>query len=600
MDFNSLVETFEQMEQTSSRIALTGHLVTLLKKTPADIIDKVTYLIQGKLYPDYEGVEMGVAEKMVLRAIASSSGKDVSDIVRIYQKTGDLGEATLEVMKSKSQSTLFSEPMTVERVYSTFDKVARTTGAGSQEIKLRLISSLLNDAMATEGCYIIKFVMGQLRLGIADYTVLDALAIAFTGNKANRKALENAYNVSSDLGTVAKLLATKGLEAVSSIKITLFKPIRPMLAERIRTAEEALERMGSRASVEYKLDGERVQVHKGKDRVELFSRRLEKITSHYPDVANALKSIKSEVILEGEVVAINVETEEYLPFQELMHRRRKYGVEEAMESYPVVMNFFDVLYFDGKSRTDMPYLERRKLLKKIIDKIKIQNNKLRLIKQTIAAEPYEIDRFMMTAIENGCEGVMIKHLSSTYRAGAREYAWVKLKREYTSDFADTLDLVIVGALHGRGRRAGKYGALLLAAYDHNADMFRSVTKVGTGFTDLHIEQFYKELEKHIVSQRHARVDTGMEMDIWFEPKIVIEVIASEITLSPSHTAAKNTIRAGYGLALRFPKFTGKIRDDKKPEDATTTDEIVSAYRRQLKVIGNSDIKEQPENGHEEV
>ncbi|HEY9406302.1 MAG TPA: ATP-dependent DNA ligase [Nitrososphaera sp.] len=591
MDFNSLVETFEQMEQTSSRIALTGHLVTLLKKTPADIIDKVTYLIQGKLYPDYEGVEMGVAEKMVLRAIASSSGKDVSDIVRIYQKTGDLGEATLEVMKSKSQSTLFSEPMTVERVYSTFDKVARTTGAGSQEIKLRLISSLLNDAMATEGCYIIKFVMGQLRLGIADYTVLDALAIAFTGNKANRKALENAYNVSSDLGTVAKLLATKGLEAVSSIKITLFKPIRPMLAERIRTAEEALERMGSRASVEYKLDGERVQVHKGKDRVELFSRRLEKITSHYPDVANALKSIKSEVILEGEVVAINVETEEYLPFQELMHRRRKYGVEEAMESYPVVMNFFDVLYFDGKSRTDMPYLERRKLLKKIIDKIKIQNNKLRLIKQTIAAEPYEIDRFMMTAIENGCEGVMIKHLSSTYRAGAREYAWVKLKREYTSDFADTLDLVIVGALHGRGRRAGKYGALLLAAYDHNADMFRSVTKVGTGFTDLHIEQFYKELEKHIVSQRHARVDTGMEMDIWFEPKIVIEVIASEITLSPSHTAAKNTIRAGYGLALRFPKFTGKIRDDKKPEDATTTDEIVSAYRRQLKVIGNSDIKE---------
>jgi DNA ligase 1 len=588
------------MEQTSSRIALTGHLVTLLKKTPADIIDKVTYLIQGKLYPDYEGVEMGVAEKMVLRAIASSSGKDVSDIVRIYQKTGDLGEATLEVMKSKSQSTLFSEPMTVERVYSTFDKVARTTGAGSQEIKLRLISSLLNDAMATEGCYIIKFVMGQLRLGIADYTVLDALAIAFTGNKANRKALENAYNVSSDLGTVAKLLATKGLEAVSSIKITLFKPIRPMLAERIRTAEEALERMGSRASVEYKLDGERVQVHKGKDRVELFSRRLEKITSHYPDVANALKSIKSEVILEGEVVAINVETEEYLPFQELMHRRRKYGVEEAMESYPVVMNFFDVLYFDGKSRTDMPYLERRKLLKKIIDKIKIQNNKLRLIKQTIAAEPYEIDRFMLTAIENGCEGVMIKHLSSTYRAGAREYAWVKLKREYTSDFADTLDLVIVGALHGRGRRAGKYGALLLAAYDHNADMFRSVTKVGTGFTDLHIEQFYKELEKHIVSQRHARVDTGMEMDIWFEPKIVIEVIASEITLSPSHTAAKNTIRAGYGLALRFPKFTGKIRDDKKPEDATTTDEIVSAYRRQLKVIGNSDIKEQPENGHEEV
>lgn len=583
MDFAPVVEAFEQMEQTSSRLALTNYLVALLKKTPPDIIGKVTYLIQGKLYPDYEGIELGVAEKMVIRAIASSSGKDQSQIEKIYQKTGDLGDAAGEAMKSKAQSTLFSEPMTVERVYSTFDRVARTAGSGSQETKLRLISSLLNDATATEGRYIIKFVMGQLRLGIADYTVLDALALAFTGDKANRQVLENAYNVSSDLGTVAKLLATKGLEAVRSIKITLFKPIRPMLAERIRTAEEALERMEGKAAVEYKLDGERVQLHKGKHRVELFSRRLEKITSHYPDVVAAVKSIKSEVILEGEVVAINAETDEYLPFQELMHRRRKYGVEEAMENYPVVMNFFDVLYVDGESKTDLTYLERRKLLKKMIDSIK--NDKVLLIKQTVAEKPEEIDRFMATAIENGCEGVMIKQLSSTYRAGAREYAWVKLKREYRSDLADTLDLVIVGALHGRGRRAGKYGALLLAAYDPKADMFQSVTKVGTGFTDVHLEQFYNELEQHVINQRHARVETGMQMDVWFEPKIVIEVIASEITLSPSHTAALNVLRPGYGLALRFPKFTGKIRDDKRPEDATSIEEIVAMYKRQLKVAG---------------
>jgi DNA ligase-1 len=195
----------------------------------------------------------------------------------------------------------------------------------------------------------------------------------------------------------------------------------------------------------------------------------------------------------------------------------------------------------------------------------------------------EIEQFMAAAIENGCEGVMIKHLSSTYRAGARGYAWVKLKREYQNELADTLDLVIVGALHGRGRRVGKYGALLLASYDHNEDMFRSVSKVGTGFTDEHLEQFYKDLEKHIIHQRHARVDTGMEMDVWFEPKMVIEVIASEITLSPSHTAAKNAIREGYGLALRFPKFTGRIRDDKEPEDATTVEEVIAMYKRQLKV-----------------
>jgi DNA ligase-1 len=585
LDLKPVVEAFEQMEQTSSRLALTEYLVDLLKKTPSGIIDKVIYLIQGKLYPDYEGIELGMAEKMVIRAIASSSGKDQLQVEKVYQKTGDLGDVAVETMKSKSQSTLFSEPMTVERVYSTFDRVARSTGSGSQETKLRLISSLLNDATAAEGRYIIKFIMGQLRLGIADYTMLDALALAFTGDKANRQVLENAYNVSSDLGTVAKLLATTGLEAVKSIRITLFKPIRPMLAERIRTAEEALQRMEGKAAVEYKLDGERVQLHKGKQNAELFSRRLEKITSHYPDVAEAVKSIKSEVILEGEVVAINVQTGEYLPFQELMHRRRKYGVEEAMENYPVVINFFDVLYIDGKSRTELTYMERRKLLKKIIDGVR--NGKVRLIEQTIASKPEEIDRFMAAAIENGCEGVMIKEMSSSYRAGAREYAWVKLKREYRSDLADTLDLVIVGALHGRGRRTGKYGALLLAAYDEKTDMFQSVTKVGTGFTDVHLEQFYKELEKHIISKRHARVETGMDMDVWFEPGIVIEVIASEITLSPSHAAALNVLRPGYGLALRFPKFTGKIRDDKKPEDATSTEEIVAMYRRQLKVAGPS-------------
>ena len=589
MDFKLVVETFEHMEQTSSRLALTDYLVALFKKTPSSIIDKVTYLIQGKLYPDYEGIELGLAEKMVIRAIASSSGKDASQIEQLYRLTGDLGDAAGEAMKSKSQSTLFSESMTVERVYSTFDRVARTAGSGSQETKLRLISSLLNDATAAEGRYIIKFVMGQLRLGIADYSVLDALALAFTSDKTNRKVLENAYNVSSDLGTVARLIATEGLISVQSVQVTLFKPIRPMLAERVTTSEEAIERMKGKAAVEYKLDGERVQVHKGKDRVELFSRRLEKITGHYPDVVESVKSIKSEVILEGEVVAINPQTEEYLPFQELMHRRRKHGVEEAMQNYPVVMNFFDILYMDGKGKTSLTYEERRKLLKKVLRDSK--DHKIRLIEQTTVTIPEEVEKFMATAIENGCEGVMIKEPSSTYRAGAREYAWVKLKREYRSELADTLDLVIVGALHGRGRRTGKYGALLLAAYDLKSDVFRSVTKVGTGFTDVHLEQFYKDLEKHVISHRNARVDTCMEMDVWFEPEIVIEVIASEITLSPSHTAAKNAIRPGYGLALRFPKFTGKIRDDKKPEDATSVDEVLTMYRRQLKIAGGTNTPE---------
>jgi DNA ligase-1 len=471
------------------------------------------------------------------------------------------------------------------------DKIARTTGPCSQELKIRLVSSLLNDSTAREARFIIKLIMGKLRLGIADYTVMDALAIVFTGNKSNRSLLEHAYNVSSDLGNIAKILAANGIESVKLLQITLYKPIRPMLAERVVTVEEALARMNGIAAAEYKLDGERIQIHKGKERVELFSRRLEKITHHFPDIAEAItKSLKltKEAILEGEVVAIDLQTSEFLPFQELMHRRRKHGIQEAMEEYPVILNIFDVLFVDGNAKTSLIYSQRRDLIEKMIVRRQCSkdnnDNKIRIVPQTIVKNTDQIDKFMASAIESGCEGLMLKHLNSVYRAGAREYAWIKLKREYQSELADTLDLVIVGALYGRGRRVGKYGALLLAAYDSASDIFRSTCKVGTGFTDKDLEGFYINLEKHRIEHKHARVDSRMQMDVWFEPKIVIEVIASGVTLSPSHTAAIDSIRQNYGLALRFPKFTGKIRDDKNPEDATDVKELISMYKHQMQQV----------------
>jgi DNA ligase 1 len=585
LDFTLVAETFEKMETTASRLALTDHLVSLLKITPVDLIDKVVYLIQGKLYPDYEGIELGLAEKMAIRALAYSAGVDVSIIEGIYRRTGDIGVAAEEVMKTKNQTTLFSEKMTVERVYYTLDRIARTTGSGSQEIKMRLVSNLLNDATYREAKYIMKFITESLRLGIADHTIMDALALAFTGSRIYRHILEKAYNVSSDLGIVARLLATKGLETVKSLQITLFKPIRPMLAERVRTSAECIEKMNGIAAAEYKLDGERIQVHKGKGKVDLFSRRLEKITHHYPDITEAVRSLTlSEAIFEAEVVAINPLTDEYLPFQELMHRRRKYEIKQAVENYPISLNFFDVLYIDGRDTTSLPYFERRKIIEKIFDMDK--KDRIRIVPQAIVKNIEEIERFMALAIENGCEGLMLKQLSSNYRAGAREFAWIKLKREYRSDIADTVDLVIVGALFGRGRRVGKYGALLLASYDSDSDIFRSVCKVGTGFTDEHLQQFYRNLEDHILLHKHPRVDSGIDMDVWFEPRIVIDVIASEITLSPSYTAAMDRMRKGYGLALRFPKFTGKIRYDKNPKDATNVEELISMYKGQLKRIKN--------------
>jgi ATP-dependent DNA ligase len=658
-----LVETFEKMEDTKSRLLLTDHLVSLLRKTPCEIIDHIIYLIQGRLGPPFEGVELGLAEKMTIRALAQSSGKNISEILDVYRKQGDLGDTAREVMGAKNQNTLFSEEMTVERVYSTLNRIARTTGQRSQEMKLRLVSSLLNEATPREARYILKFLMGTLRLGIADFTVLDALAIAFTKEKSNRSLLENAYNVSGDLGSVAKKLACDGIESVRSIQIKLFKPIRPMLAERASNLEEGVERMNGIAAVEYKIDGERVQIHKGKHdrenpdagRVELFSRRLENITSNYPDIVKAVKMMSrlDQVILEGEIVAVDLSTSEYLPFQELMHRRRKYGVDQAMQNYPVVVYIFDVLYNKGRSIIRSPYKERRTVLREIIgygfedgadvsrtisivkgkkkaikrigagvtgpkksmskisermsqanddDDNDLRNsshyttsqpsenissdsnvNKIRLMPQVIASDTAKIQKFMDSAIEAGCEGIMLKHLDSVYRAGSREYLWIKVKREYRTELADTLDLVIVGALYGRGRRVGRYGALLLAVYDKNRDLFRSVCKVGTGFTDQHLENFYNSMESLRIKSKSARVDTRMDqMDVWFEPKVVIEVIASEITLSPAHTAGLNSIRENYGLALRFPKFTGKIRDDKNPEDATSVQELVKMFEQQQK------------------
>src|SRR5919198_1536294 len=385
------------MEQTASRLMLTDYLVCLLKMTPSNIIDKVVYLIQGKLYPDYEGIELGLAEKMVLRALSQSIvGLDIASLSKIYRETGDLGDTTSNIIKSKknkNQGTLFSSEkmITVERVYLTLDKIARTTGPGSQELKIRLVSSLLNDSTAREARFIIKLIMGKLRLGIADYTVMDALALAFTGDKSNRSILEHAYNVSSYLGNIAKTLAANGIESVKSLQITLYKPIRPMLAERVVTAEEALERMNGIAAAEYKLDGERIQIHKGKERIELFSRRLEKITHHFPDIvqaiATSLKPIE-EIILEGEVVAVDLQTLEFLPFQELLHRRRKHGIQEAMEEYPVILNVFDVLFVDGNAKTSLIYSQRRDLIEKMIVRRQCSknnndnDNKIRIVPQT--------------------------------------------------------------------------------------------------------------------------------------------------------------------------------------------------------------------------
>ena len=580
MKFSILSDSLEKMELTSKRLELTDILVELLKKTPIETMSKIIYLIQGKLRPNFEGVEIGIAEKLVIRAISKSSGSTIKKIESDYNDGGDLGKTAANILKEKTQTTFAAETITLERVYDTLLKISKLEGKGSQDMKIKYISSLLNDATPIESKFILKILLGTLRLGIAENTVMDALAIAFTNKKENRGLVENAYNVSSDLGLVSEILSREGIEGILKFKVSMFSPIRPMLADRVKSEQEALKKIENEFAAEYKLDGERAQIHKKNNKIILFSRSLENITEYYPDIVEKIsESINvDEGIFEAEIVAINENTGDFLPFQELMHRRRKYKLEKAVSDYPITVNFFDILYFNGNNCLDEPYQERRRKLKNIIK----ENNFAKLIPMSIVKNEDDISDIIENSINSGCEGLMLKVLTAPYRAGSRGSNWLKLKREYQNELGDSLDLVVIGAFFGRGRRTGKYGTLLLATYNSDSDIFPSICKVGTGFSDESLDQLFQILSNKVILKKNPRVDSSMDADIWFEPELVIEIVASEITLSPIHKTGLDYIRKNTGFALRFPKFTGKIRTEKMAEDASTDEEVMALYKNQIK------------------
>ncbi|HVP27391.1 MAG TPA: ATP-dependent DNA ligase [Candidatus Bathyarchaeia archaeon] len=587
MKYELIAEAYEKIEATTKRLEMTDLLVDLLKSTPKEIIDKVVYLTQGRLYPDFVGLEIGVAERLAIKALVRASGRKESEIEADLKKSGDIGETTQSFIASKKQVTFQQQLLTVQKVYETLDKMAKSSGSGAVDLKTALLAGLLAAATPKEAKYIMRTVTGNLRLGIADMTVLDALAIAYGGGKESRELVERAYSISSDLGRVAKVIVETGLEGIKKFEVSVGEPIRPMLAERLSSPEEILEKLGGKCVAEYKYDGERIQAHKKGDEVTLFSRRLENISAQYPDVVSLIRHHVNAkaAVLEGECVAVDLDTGEMLPFQELMHRRRKYEIEKAIEDYPVSLFTFDMLYVDGKDLTLKPYPIRRKALEKAVK----ESERVKIAKSLTTNDPKELEKFFLEAIENGCEGLVCKSIAedSVYQAGARGWLWIKYKRDYKSEMTDTVDLVVIGAFHGRGKRAGTYGALLLASYNPEADTFETVTKCGTGFTDEDLAKLPKMLKKHIISHEHSRVQSFLEADVWFEPVLVLEILGAEVTLSPIHTCAMNSVRKGSGLAIRFPRFTGKYRDDKSAEDATTSGEILEMYNSQLKKISQT-------------
>ncbi len=593
MDFIILAQTFDKLEGITSRIQLTNVLVELFKKTPSDVIDKVIYLMQGRLWPEWSGLpELGVGEKFLVKAASIAVRVSESEVERLYKQLGDLGK-TVEQLRQRSvagglthfirSTSKHDVRLSVERVYETLSKVASMVGEGSRDIKIKLIAGLLVDSEPIEAKYLIRLIEGRLRLGVGDATILDALAICYAGSQNYRGFVERAYNIRADLGSIAKILASGGSESLKVIKPKVGVPIRPMLAERLSDPKEILDKVGGKALVEFKYDGERAQIHKDNGNVQIFSRRLENITHQYPDIVEVLpSSLKcSEAIVEGEIVAVDPSTNELRAFQELMHRKRKHDIHEVIKEFPVRLYLFDILYVDGEDLTTAPIAIRKEYLQKVV----VQGDAVRLADFIITNDAGQLENFFLKAIESGCEGVVVKalHDQAIYQAGARGWLWIKYKRDYKSEMIDTVDLVVVGAFHGKGRRGGKYGTLLMAAYDPDTDTFKTVCKVGSGFTDEDLEGMSSLLQPYIIQHRHPRVDSELEPDIWVVPALVAEVIGAELTLSPLHTCGKGKVKEGVGISIRFPRFL-RWRGEKRAEDATTVDELVEMYKGQLRRI----------------
>lgn len=570
--FKDVAEVFLEIEKRSGRLEMTDILSELFKKTSKDEIDKLIYLTQGILAPPYEDVDLGLGEQFAIRAIAASSGYPKEQVEAHYNKSGDLGLTVDDLLSKKKQLALSVESMNINYVYNALLKIAKISGAGSQELKIKYLTELLNNASPTEARFIVRFVLGRLRLGVGDPTILDALSFSHAGDKSLRESLERAYNVCSDLGYVAKIFLESS-NKILQFKVQPFKPLQPALAERLSTPGEIIDKLG-KCAVEKKLDGFRLQCHKKGNGVELYSRKLEKMTHMFPDIVNVMKKLKAkEIIFEGEALAYNEKQKKYYSFQETMQRRRKHNIDQAEKDFPLNVFVFDLIYINGKDLTFETYEKRRKELEKIFPFGILKLSERKLVKTS-----EELEEIFAESQAEGLEGIMAKDLNAVYTAGKRKFAWIKLKKSYGKS-VDTLDGIIVGYYLGRGARVEfEFGGLLVAVYNEDTGRLETVAKIGSGYTEEEMIGLRKMLDKIKTEAPPLKLDynEAQAPDFWVEPKYVIEVAFDEITLSPTHTCG---IKEGRGYALRFPRMQN-MREDKSIKEITTTREVIDMYEIQ--------------------
>ncbi|HEY7636342.1 MAG TPA: ATP-dependent DNA ligase [Gemmatimonadales bacterium] len=573
----TLAKALERVEAVRSRRSIVEIVARMLGGVDEESIEAVVNLLQGQLRPPYEAVEVAVGTKLLARILAEAYGSSSATVSRRFRETGDLG------LVARSLATARGRSLSVRETHRALLEAAATRGSGSIERKIALLSTLLRKVGPVEAKYLVRISQGRLRLGVGDQTILEATAVAALGDGRRKPAVEHAYNVRCDLGSVVRLAFTGGERALERITPHPGIPVRPALAQRLRSAEEILHRLGA-VQAEPKYDGFRLQLHRDGARVWAFSRRLENVTGMFPDLAAALLTQlrTRRAIIEGEAVGYDPGSKRFLPFQVTMTRKRKTGITEAAERNPLRLFAFDLLFAGGRDYIPLPQRERSQRLKELL---RSSSKSLVAVTPSITTgDAGGLQDFFHEMIRRGLEGIVAKQPAASYQAGARKYTWVKLKRAYQGALRDTVDLVLVGYLVGRGRRAALgIGSLLGAVYDPAEDRFRTVAKIGSGPSDQQWRELRKLLDSQALRSKPARVDSRITPDVWVAPKYVVEVLADEVTRSPVHTCGKTGDAAGY--ALRFPRMLNGVRRDKAAEDATTQQEILDLRRLQNRPAG---------------
>lgn len=593
MRFSTLADYFSRLEQTSSRNEMTEILARLLVEAQGAQIEQICYLALGELAPPYRKVDFNVAEKLALRAIAEAFGVTETAARAAFKRTGDLGNVVYDLAAENTKSG-----QTVSDVFHSLEKIAFESGQGSVERKVTGLANLLTSVDRLGAKYLIRIPVGRLRLGFSDVTILDALSVMETGDKSARGRIERAYNIRADIGQIARAVKEGGLKNLDTLTMVPGIPIRAALAERLPTAEKIIEKMGTEGVLEPKIDGFRVQIHLDRNQtyrdvhpadelfadqssdeplVKIFSRSAEDTTAMFPDIVAEVRFLRgvTAAIFDGEAIALDPRTGEFLPFQETVQRKRKHDVRQKADALPLKVFIFDLLYHDGTALLDRPFRERRHRLEQILPKT---STHLEIVEQHSLESALQLRSLFEDYLSQGLEGIMIKKSDSLYQAGGRNFNWVKFKRTTEGNLIDTMDVMVMGYYRGRGKRQEfGLGAFLVGV--RRSEEWVTVAKIGTGLSDDQWRHLYQLCQPLQVDSRPVeyQVDKNLAPDVWVAPGIVVEVMADEITRSPIHTCGFDP-KKGSGLALRFPRLV-RFRE-KKAQDATTQDEVAAMFAAQ--------------------